>query len=154
MATWDESTTQTGTGHQTDAAPTPSHLAIAGYLNDGMMLWLTYAGAVSTGDGALRFGFPLAGRILGVSVTADTAPTGAALIVDIEKSGTLSLWATTPGNRPQIAAGANADSPFETAPDENNTFTAGQWFQVNVDQVGSTVAGSNVVVGVRYMWDV
>lgn len=76
---------------------------------------------------------------------ARTAPTGAALIFDINKDGT-SIWNVTQANRVQIAAGANTgtQTSFDTtALAENNRL------DVDVDQVGSTVAGSDVTVELK-----
>lgn len=77
-------------------------------------------------------------------VSVGTAPTGASLIVDINKNGTTIF--TTQGNRPTIAAGSNLAST--TAPDVT-TFVAGDYITVDVDQIGSTVAGADLVVVLR-----
>lgn len=79
-----------------------------------------------------------------VRAAVNTAPTGAALIVDVNKSGTTIY--TTQSARPQIAASANSatgNSPAVT------TFTAGDYLTVDVDAIGSTVAGADLTVTVR-----
>lgn len=79
-----------------------------------------------------------------VRTAVNTAPTGAALIVDVNKNGTTIY--TTQTARPQIAAAANSangNSPAVT------TYVAGDYITVDVDQVGSTVAGADLTVTVR-----
>lgn len=73
-----------------------------------------------------------------------TAPTGAALIVDVNANGTTIF--TTQENRPQIAIGEHTDesgTPDVTALAKNDRV------DVDVDQVGSTVAGADLTVMVR-----
>jgi len=73
---------------------------------------------------------------------AKTAPTGAALIADVNINGT-SLWATTQANRPTIAISATSGTgtSFDTT-----TISAGDVLTLDVDQVGSTVAGGQVTL--------
>ena len=79
-----------------------------------------------------------------VRASVGTAPTGAALIVDVNKNGTTIY--TTQSARPQIAAGANSATGNSPAV---ATFAAGDYFTVDIDQVGSTVPGSDLTVTVR-----
>lgn len=86
------------------------------------------------------------GRTLTIAscrATAVTAPTGATLIVDVNKDGTTIY--TTQGNRPAIAISGNTIK--STNPDVT-TIADGSYLTVNVDQVGSTVAGSDLTVQV------
>jgi hypothetical protein len=76
-----------------------------------------------------------------VRVAASTAPTGSALIVDVKKNGT-SIFPTAA--KPQIAAGANTG----TAVPDTTSWLDGEYLTVDVTQVGSTVAGSNLTVTV------
>lgn len=71
-----------------------------------------------------------------------TAPTGQALIVDINKNGT-SIWNTNQANRLQIAATANSGSQtsFDTT-----SLAEGDYLTLDIDQVGSTVAGADLTV--------
>jgi hypothetical protein len=79
------------------------------------------------------------GVIKSISIYADTAPTGAALILDVNLNGT-SIWAATPANRVQIAAAANAGSQtsFDTT-----AVAAGDRLTFDIDQIGSGTAGGN-----------
>lgn len=89
---------------------------------------------------------PWPGKIVKAWAIADTAPTGADLIFDINKGdGTTqtSIWNATQANRLKITAGNKTgnQTSFDTT-----TFAAGDVFSIDVDQVGSTVAGQDVGV--------
>lgn len=104
------------------------------------------AGPISVGPGVGRFLLPAGATIIGVVATINTAPTGAAVIVDVNKNGA-SIF-TTQANRPQIAASATKTAA--TAVPDVTVCAAGDYLSVDVDQVGSTVAGSDLVVEVIY----
>jgi hypothetical protein len=81
--------------------------------------------------------------IVKVKVVVKTAPTGAALIVDVNKNGTTIF--TAQGGRPSIAIGDttdDSDTPDVTALAETDKLT------VDIDQVGSTIAGADLTVEV------
>lgn len=71
-----------------------------------------------------------------------TAPTGASVIVDINRNGT-SIWNTNQANRLTIAAGANSASQtsFDTT-----SLSEGDYLTLDIDQIGSTVAGVDLIV--------
>lgn len=73
-----------------------------------------------------------------VKIYADTAPTGASLIVDINKNGTTIF--TTQANRPEIAIGEHSD---DSGTPNITALAAGDRLSVDIDQVGSTIAGGN-----------
>jgi hypothetical protein len=85
----------------------------------------------------------VAGTIVDVRARALTGPTGAALIADVNKNGTTIF--STQGNRPTIADGATVSST--TLPDVTSV-AAGDYLSLDVDQIGSGVAGSNLLVSV------
>lgn len=89
---------------------------------------------------------PRAGTIVKVFAYAKTAPTGAALIFDINKNGT-SIWNTTPANRIQIAAGANSgtQTSFDTT-----SLAEGDTITIDIDQIGSTVAGQDITITLKF----
>ena len=95
---------------------------------------------VVTGDG--RFYVPRAREIISVVAAVGTAPTGASILIDVNKNGTTIF--TTQGNRPSVAASA-----FKVAapavPDVTSV-AAGDLLSVDIDQVGSSVAGSDLTV--------
>jgi len=101
-------------------------------------------GTLTTGtDKAPTIVAPCALAIVKVKVVVKTAPTGAALIVDVNKNGTTIF--TTQGGRPSIAAGDtqdDSDTPDVTALAEGDKLT------IDVDQIGSTIAGADLTVEV------
>lgn len=102
------------------------------------------AGVLTVAPGVFRI-YNETGRDLAldeVQVSVGTAPTGAALIVDVNVNGT-SVF-TDPADRPTVAAGANR----ATADAGQAAFAPGAYLTVDVDQVGSTVAGSDLRVSV------
>jgi hypothetical protein len=88
---------------------------------------------------------PHAGTIRSITTAVTTAPTGATLICDVNVAGTTIF--TTQANRPTIAISGFSDNSAEIAA---GTFAAGDVISVDVDQVGSTVAGANLSVLVTY----
>lgn len=83
--------------------------------------------------------------VVGVWAAANTAPTGAAIVVDVNKNGT-SFYGTA--TKPQVAVSTNGGAL--AAPDTGTTIADGDYVTVDVDSVGSTVAGADVTVGVVY----
>lgn len=123
---------------------------------------LSVSGAVTAGaqPGAV---LPFAARLVSVTANVGTAPTGAALEVNVTRNATaVTGTSDSTGGPVTIAAGTTA-SPIVTAavsvsPGQNvyaptvkdnsdiADFAAGDVVALNVAQVGSTVAGSNLVV--------
>lgn len=110
--------------------------------------------AIFTASGTLSVGastiiLPNAtGRTLVISkvyLIVGTAPTGAAILVDIHKNGTTIF--TTQSNRPTIADGATSGN---TTTIEVSSWDDGEYLTMEIDQVGSTVAGSDLTVAVVY----
>jgi hypothetical protein len=107
---------------------------------------LTFAvvGTLATGtDKAPTILAPCTLTITKVKLVVKTAPTGAAIIVDVNKNGTTIF--TTQANRPQIAISAttgDSGTPDVTALAETDKLT------IDLDQVGSTVAGADLTVEV------
>ena len=103
------------------------------------------SGPVATGAGSFRLyndsGATL--TIVSVRATVGTAPTGATLIVDVNKNGTTIF--TTQANRPTIAVSTNT---IKRTNMDVTTVADGDYLTVDIDQVGSTVAGSNLVVSI------
>lgn len=127
----------TSTGHDhdgTDSKAIPKGLVftVTGTLSTG-----TSVAPVLVATGALT--------ISKVYVNVKTAPTGAAIIIDVNKNGT-SIWDTTQANRATIAAGATSgtQTSFDTT-----ALTEGDVLTLDIDQVGSTVAGADLTVTVK-----
>lgn len=105
---------------------------------------LSRPGALVVAAGTLQV--PLSGNytLLDYRVRWGTAPTGASGIVDFNKNGTTIF--TTQGNRPTVTTGTQLATT--TAPNIT-TFADGDYISIDVDQIGSTVAGSDLVVALR-----
>jgi len=85
------------------------------------------------------------GTIKEVYIAVRTAPIGASLIVDVNKNDTTIF--TTQENRPEIAIGeytATSGVPDVTALAKNDKLT------IDVDQIGSTTAGADLIVLIRF----
>lgn len=100
-------------------------------------------GVLATGTGALRW-YNRSGSTLTIATveaSAGSAPSGSSIIVDVNVDGT-TIWSTQ-ANRVSIAAGANTgiQTTFNTT-----TIANGSYLTVDIDQVGSTSAGSDLVV--------
>jgi hypothetical protein len=144
------------------ASATPSRLAVGG--TNGMILAVNSAqatglewrinpviwpfsqpGTLVTGVGKFFIyndtGMTL--RVVSIRVRVNTAPTGATLIIDVNKNGTTIY--TTQANRPTVAiSGTTVKS---TNPDVTD-FADGDNMSIDIDQVGSTVAGADMTVTV------
>ena len=87
---------------------------------------------------------PYGGTIKKISARVGTTSAGSSIIVDINKNGTTIF--TTQANRPTIAA-ASVVATLAGTP-EILTFAAGDLLSVDIDQIGSGTAGSNLGVSV------
>ena len=87
---------------------------------------------------------PYGGTIKKISARVGTTSAGSSIIVDINKNGTTIF--TTQANRPTIAA-ASVIATLAGTP-EILTFAAGDLLSVDIDQIGSGTAGSNLGVSV------
>lgn len=103
------------------------------------------SGTLVVGVGTVRFYFNRAVTVTNVRVSVGTQPTGASVIVDVNKNGTTIF--TTQGNRPTIAVSTNLDA---TSTPDVTAFAAGDYLTVDIDQVGSTIAGADLSVQVEY----
>ena len=102
----------------------------------------TKQGTLSTGTGTFRLPTDGTYTVVGTRLMVGTAPTGANLIIDVNKNGTTIY--TTQANRPSITAGSNSGGPGST-PDVTS-LAAGDYLTIDIDQVGSTVAGADLTV--------
>jgi hypothetical protein len=82
--------------------------------------------------------------IASVRASVGTAPTGASIIVDVNKNGTTIFG--TQSARPTIAASGFTN---KTTGHTVTTIADGDYFTVDVDQVGSSVAGANLTVQIE-----
>lgn len=107
----------------------------------------TRSGTVVVAPGAARFLFNSSVTVSTVSACVGTAPAGANIIVDVNKNGATIF--TTQANRPVIVAGTNATA--SAALPDVTSFAAGDYLTVDVDQVGTTILGSDLTVQIYYI---
>ncbi len=106
-----------------------------------------FAGTLAVGRSPLRI-YNATGQAKTISkvfLACDTAPTGAALICDVRKNE-VTLF-TTPANRPQIPAEAHTG---ESTSMEVTTWAAGEYLTTQIDQIGSTTPGADLVLHLVY----
>ncbi len=127
---------QAAAGNHTHTAPAITREAI-----------FTFSSALVVQSGAIRIYNKLGSTltIQKVFLAVNTAPTGAAIIVDVNRNGTTIF--TTQANRPQIADGANTG---ESSSIDVSSFADGDYLQADIDQIGSTAAGADLTVHVIY----
>lgn len=141
---------------KSDAAIVESKLAFntsSGHDHDGVNSKAIPKGFVFTVTGTLTTGTSVSPLLVAVGsqtiskvyVNVKTAPTGASILVDINKNGT-SIWNTTQANRATIAAGSTSgtQTSFDTT-----SLVEGDVLTVDIDQVGSTVAGADLTIVVK-----
>lgn len=104
-------------------------------------------GTLATGSEVVpRIIFPHGGAIIRVDAVVTTAPTGAALRVDLEKNGANSIFGTN--DYVEIAAAANSGNSTDMDA-AHSLLAAGDYLTVDIDQVGSTVAGVDLSVTIE-----
>lgn len=100
--------------------------------------------AVTTGKHRLYNDSGATWTILAVRASVGTAPTGSSAIVDVNVNGTTIF--TTQGNRPTIAASSNTSGKVTNM--DVTTVADGSYLTVDIDQIGSTITGSDMTVQV------
>lgn len=109
------------------------------------LVWYLEGDLVTGANQGATVTMPFGMTVTGIDLHVKTAPTGAALIVDINENGS-TMYST----RPQISDGATTEAGTEVLSDTD--LAAGSVITLDIDQVGSTVAGSSITVelhGVR-----
>lgn len=143
---------------------------------------LKAGGTLTAAAGKDRWEADFAGEIIRARGVVGTAPTGAAILIDININGTTIY--TTQSKRPTIAVGqTETTDPVETVSNDASTdswtaqnpgdgyvqphpskgavtwsdtpdvvqFQAGDTISLDVDQIGSTVAGADLEVTVEFI---
>lgn len=100
----------------------------------------SYGGELEVVTGVHRLPMVAPGRIIAVRATVNTAPTGASVIVDVNKNGSTIFTAAA---KPTIAAGQNISG--QNIPDITRII-AGDYLTIDIDQIGSTLPGEDLVV--------
>lgn len=138
-----------GTNYKVLAADS-AQTAGVGYVWPLVILPLAvWSGTLSTATDVYRW-YNRTGRTMTVKaiwISVGTAPTGASILVDANRNGTTMF--TTQGNRPSIAASGFVSSRV-TNMDGTVAIADGDYLTFDIDQVGSSVAGSNLTVTVEF----
>lgn len=102
------------------------------------------AGVLTAAAGVIKYSPGYAAEIVDVKARVGTAPTGADLLVDVNKNGTTIF--TTQAARPSIAINGTVSTNGTPAV---TSLAATDELTVDVDQIGSTVAGSDLTVEIH-----
>lgn len=98
--------------------------------------------ALTTGTGKLTFRMPFAATLTAVRASVTTAPTGSTLVVDINHGGTSIL-----GTKLSIdASEKTSTTASSTVTITTSSLTDDAEITIDIDQVGSTVAGAGLKV--------
>ncbi len=92
----------------------------------------------------MRWYFNNSYTISNILASVGVAPTGASVIFDVNKNGTTIF--TNQANRPTITASNFYD--FSNTPDVTS-LTTNDYLTVDVDQIGSTIAGTDAVIRIQ-----
>jgi hypothetical protein len=131
----------TSTGHSHDGVDSKQIKSIA-------QIERARYGVLQTGTNVCPRWYNKTGQSLttsGIFIYSETAPTGADLIVDVNIDGTTMF--TTQGNRPTIEATENSGT--SGTPDVT-TIADGSYLTFDIDQVGSTIPGADLVIIVLF----
>lgn len=101
-------------------------------------------GTLTTGTGVQKLPFTQDAVINRVKLAVGTAPTGQAIIVDVNKNGT-SIYPTSA--KPQIAASATVGA---NAVPDTKLMANGDYLTIDIDQIGSGTAGADLTVVVEW----
>jgi len=125
--------------------------------DDRKFLKFEAAGALTTGIKD-REVFPVSGEVVASVAVVGTAPTGVALIIDLQLNGASMYTVAANANKPTVAVSAfnsNAAAVNGVVPQPGQpnvfAFKAGDTLALNVVQVGSVVAGADLDVTVEYI---
>ena len=135
-----------------DSADELTYLALGdGVAIDGTTIyaqdWFVIAASdeaadLATGANKVYFRMPYAGTLLAVKATVNTAPTGSTLICDINEAGTSVL-----GTKLSIdASEKTSDTAASAATITDSALANDAEITIDIDQVGSTVAGKGLKV--------
>lgn len=115
--------------------------------NSGAYVWTITNVLTVTTNSSHQLRCTVGGGVTIQKVIADvkTAPTGADLIVDINIGGT-SIWNVTPANRVKIVATntTGSQTSFDTV-----AIVEDDLLDIDIDQIGSTVAGADLTVTLK-----
>lgn len=102
----------------------------------------------TTGNPKVTFRAPFAMTVVGLRANVNTAPTGADIIVDVNKGTsimTTNLLRITAGQKTSLASGTTQPNITTTAIANDDEIT------IDIDQIGSTIAGKGLKVTILYI---
>jgi hypothetical protein len=140
---YDQDGVETGRWDESAGEWTFTGLAAAGITE---RLEVSEEGVLVTDVGSMRWYPPYNITLLDVATFVGTAPTGATIEVDVNKNGTTVF--TTQTKRPIIATSGFHD--VSDTPDVTALTGDTDYLTFDIDQVGSTVAGADLVIQVRF----
>jgi hypothetical protein len=126
-------------------------------LNGAYIVWtiiMPVSGTLSVGTNS-SFAFPMQTdvskppTVVSCAVRVKTAPTGQSIKVDFNKNGTTIF--SNQSNRPEIAVSTNLSD--DKTPDIT-TMAQDDVFTIDIDQVGSTIAGADLVAVIKVKQEV
>ncbi len=113
-----------------------------------IMARFSIQGTLATGSEVVpRIIFPHGGTIIRVDASVITAPTDADLRIDLEKGGTNSIFDT---NDYVAITDGNTEGNSTDMVAVHSVLAAGDYLTVDIDQVGSTVAGADLSVSIEF----
>jgi hypothetical protein len=127
--------------------------AWTGFLRE--IVRVSIQGSLAVGTNVVpRIVLPRACRILKVNAYCETAPTGASILIDINKNGNTGQSIFSGYTRITITAGSNANSIARTSSDVEfhatySVLAADDQLTIDLDQVGSTVTGSDISLSIE-----
>lgn len=96
--------------------------------------------ALTTGTAKITFRMPFAMTLSEVRINVNTAPTGSTIIVDVKESGT-TIFSTKPSIDASTKTSVGAGTPAVIS---DSSLADDAEITVNIDQVGSTIAGKGL----------
>lgn len=132
--------------------------------NETFVISVPVAGTLTAAAGDLEYPVPFPAELASVHASVGTAPTGAALLIDVNKNG--STIFSDQDDRVSIAVSETSASAKTSAPLAAGTnyiytpyptttplasFDEGDTVSVDVDQIGSSVAGADLVVVLSFV---
>jgi hypothetical protein len=98
--------------------------------------------ALTAGTDKIRFRMPYAATLLAVRASVNTAPTGSTLIVDLNEAGTSVLGTKLSIDATEFSSTTAASAATIT----DSALADDALISIDVDQIGSTVAGAGLKV--------
>lgn len=133
-----KSLVDSNTGNTPSSSPTQWEVFSGGGGGGFFISSKTLNGVTVAGENQIEFILDDDITLANITINVDTAPTGASIVVDINKNGTTIF--TTQSNRPEIAISGTEDT---SGTPDITSLSAGDVIGISVDQVGLTINGGD-----------